>query len=214
MDLFAAVESFTQVITYVMILSGIPPCFYMLKTGITKGFPYPFFLVNIVNACLGIGYGRLLENGAIIQINTVAAIVVGLYLISFVYTSTSKLRPMFLLALCCLVLGSIYFYINFVVEKHKITDSLGMFLLILSTVLLSTPLIQVESCIEEKSAEDLSLSMLVAGTLCSSSWLTYGYLLNDINIYFPNIIGVAVNLCQMVALTVYGRETTTKAHTA
>ena len=42
------------------------------------------------SACLGIGYGMLLENKAIIQINTVAAVVVGGYLVSFVYVSQPK----------------------------------------------------------------------------------------------------------------------------
>ena len=42
------------------------------------------------SACLGIGYGLLLNNRPLIQINTVAAFCVGIYLLSFVYVSQSK----------------------------------------------------------------------------------------------------------------------------
>lgn len=195
-----------------MILSGIPPCLYMLRNDSTKGFPYPFFLANIVNACLAIGYGILSNNSAIIQINTVAASVVAVYLLSFIYVSKSKSRPLSQLLFCCFVLGTIYIYLNKVVESHKILNSLGGFLLVVSTVLLSTPLLQVKLCIEEKSARDLSISMLLAGTLCCSSWLTYGYLLNDVNIYLPNFIGVVVNMCQFGAIIVYGRHPNIQAH--
>ena len=42
------------------------------------------------SACLGIGYGLLLNNRPLIQINTVAAFCVVIYLLSFVYVSQSK----------------------------------------------------------------------------------------------------------------------------
>ena len=50
-----------------------------------------FYIMPLLHsACLGIGYGLLLNNRPLIQINTVAAFCVGIYLMSFVYVSQSK----------------------------------------------------------------------------------------------------------------------------
>lgn len=183
MNLFTAVELFTQVITYVMIVAGVPPCINMLRTGITKGVPYPFFVTGIVNSVMGIGYGFLVENMTFVQINSFATVCNVFYISSFIYTSRSKTVPIVqLLAASCFVL-MVYLYITKLADESNLMDTIGIILLMCSAVLLSTPLLEVKHCIEDKSAAHLSLVMLTAGFLCSGAWFSYGMLLKDFYIY-------------------------------
>lgn len=93
MELFTAVEAFTQVITYVMIVAGVPPCLEMIKSRVTEGVPYPFFLAGLVNSLLSIGYGVMVDNSTLIQINAVAGFFNVFYVGSYVFISPTSERP-------------------------------------------------------------------------------------------------------------------------
>ncbi|XP_060577048.1 sugar transporter SWEET1-like isoform X1 [Ruditapes philippinarum] len=204
MDLFTAVEAFTQVITYVMIVAGIPPCIRMLRTKITTGVPYPFFLAGCVNSVMAVGYGTLTENKTVVQINVFATACNIFCIVSFIYSSQQKSVPAKQLLGCTCFLVGAYFYITKVENPAYVMDTIGSIMLFCSTVLLLTPLLPVKQCIQNKNADSLTLTMMIPGTLCSGAWATYGFLLKDFYIYGPNILGVSSYVCQAIAMLVYG----------
>lgn len=93
---------------------------------------------------------------------------------------------------------------HIVIERSAVINNLGMFLFVISSLLLASPGLEVMDCIREQSTEGMSLSMLYGGLLCSSTWLVYGMLLKDFYIYAPNIIGVSTSMGKLIALLVYG----------
>lgn len=203
MDMFTAVEAFTQIITYVMIVAGIPACIRMLRTSDTKRVPYPFFLAGTVNSVMAIGYGILVGNKTVMEINVFAMFCNVFYIASYLYSSKSKGLPVSQLFGCMSFLAGTYIYITTFLDPSEEMDAIGVVMLMCSTVMLLTPLLPVKQCIKEKNTANLNSVMLVAGFLCCGAWATYGALLKDFYIYGPNILGVTAYVCQAIAMLVY-----------
>ncbi|XP_045216557.2 sugar transporter SWEET1-like [Mercenaria mercenaria] len=213
MDLFTAVEAFTQIITYVMIVAGIPSCIRMLRTKVTTGVPYPFFLAGCVNSVMAIGYGILVDNKTVIEINLFATFCNVFYIGAFIYSSQSKSLPVSQLLGCSFFVFGTYFYVTRLANQDYVMDTIGMILLFCSSVLLLTPLLQVKECIEKKNTDSLTLTMMIPGSLCCGAWATYGVLLKDFYIYGPNILGLTSYICQAIAMLVYGGGRQKSEHT-
>lgn len=212
MQFFTAVEIFTQIITYVMILSGIPPCIACVRTKNTHKAPWAFILVGFCNAILTTVYGVMIKQTPIVQMNAIATLVNIAYIMAYVYASREKMKPIRQVASSITVLLVVYLVIyNFIAPSRR-HDTLGMVLFCLTTLLLVTPLVQFKQCLDEQSASCLSMSMLVAGTLCCSAWACYGYLLNNFYIYAPNVVGLVPNLCQWFALVRFRNSSTKAGH--
>ncbi|XP_052279666.1 uncharacterized protein LOC127877633 isoform X1 [Dreissena polymorpha] len=143
MELFTAVEAFTQVMTYVMIVAGVPPCLEMIKSRVTEGVPYPFFLAGLVNSLLSIGYGVMVDNSTLIQINAVAGFFNVFYVGSYVFISPKKSAPLQQLLLSVLLVLAVQVYASRLVPEVQRQDHVGFILLVVSTVMLLTPWLQV-----------------------------------------------------------------------
>ncbi|XP_052814464.1 sugar transporter SWEET1-like [Mya arenaria] len=206
MELLFAVEAFTQVITYLMIVAGVSPVLSMLRSGDTSGVPYPFFLAGLVNSVMSIGYGLLADHSTILQINVIATAFNIFYVASYIIVSKRKSSAFGQFISCCLVVACVYFYVTRVARAETRMDNIGVILLTWCTVLQITPLLDVKECMARQSAGSLSLVMMFAGTLCCSCWFLYGFLLKDFYIYAPNVVGVFSYGCQMAAIAVYGRQ--------
>ncbi|KAH3837705.1 sugar transporter SWEET1-like isoform X2 [Dreissena polymorpha] len=205
MELFTAVEAFTQVMTYVMIVAGVPPCLEMIKSRVTEGVPYPFFLAGLVNSLLSIGYGVMVDNSTLIQINAVAGFFNVFYVGSYVFISPKKSAPLQQLLLSVLLVLAVQVYASRLVPEVQRQDHVGFILLVVSTVMLLTPWLQVKYCVSQQSGASLSLVMLGAGIVCCTAWFAYGYLLHDVYIYSPNLLGLSSYVGQIWVLAVYGR---------
>ncbi|KAL4228174.1 hypothetical protein ACF0H5_013608 [Mactra antiquata] len=212
MELFTAVELFTQAITYLMIVAGFPSCISMIRTKNTKGVPYPYFLAGTVNSTVSIAYGLLVNNPTLVQINVFATCCNLFYILSFIFISRSKRKPVTQVLACGAIVLCIYLYTTKLIQPSAMQDTFGVILLMCSTVLLLTPLLAVKQSIDDKSAANIPISMLIPGLLCCSSWFLYGFLLNDVYIYGPNILGTSSMVCQVGAILVYGTKSTERPH--
>ena len=70
------------------------------------------------------------------------------------------------------------------------------YLAVLFTVMSFVP--QVIKTIRSKSVKDLSLLTLIVFVCASSSWLVYGYLINDIPIIMTNAITVSLQILLLI----------------
>ncbi|KAL5004623.1 hypothetical protein ScPMuIL_018079 [Solemya velum] len=116
-------------------------------------------------------------------------------------------KPVGQLGLVILILIGYFWYLHhFFVGASVIQDKLGLFLFVASTILMSTPALEIVDCVRNQSASGMSLAMLYGGLLCAATWLLYGLLLKDFYIYAPNIVGVVTHLGKVAMLFVYPSE--------
>jgi solute carrier family 50 protein (sugar transporter) len=75
--------------------------------------------------------------------------------------------------------------------------------MILNTIMYGSPLNVMALVIRTKSVEFMPLSLTLGTLFCSATWGLYGIWIGDINIYLPNIAGIALGLVQVVLYSVY-----------
>ncbi|XP_071107984.1 sugar transporter SWEET1-like [Haliotis cracherodii] len=205
MDFLNIVEWSTIIFTILMMMSGIPPCIAMYKTKDTKHIPFFFFLICLMNSMIGLYYGLLIDNGMLKMLNFVGTSLWATYIFVYILVSKVKSEPvtkvtgMFALFLSHLV------YLVYIVQQHdEVVARLGSMLFLWTIVLVCLPAMEIVEVVRRKSSEGVSLSLLMGGLMCSFVWLLYGYMLNDFNIYAPNIPGVIINVTRLVLLITYG----------
>ncbi|XP_076101561.1 sugar transporter SWEET1-like [Mytilus galloprovincialis] len=205
MDTFVIVEKLTQGLTVIALASGIPPCIHMIKTGITKNVPFIFFFLGMMNGVVGTIYGLMISNATLLYINLLAMIMSAVVVVSYIAMTKSKSKPMLQV-----LFGSIFLLLNhwycvrIVVHEGQVTEQYGLMMFFISLVLLASPALEVMECMKDKSAEGMSVAMIVGNLSCSFAWLFYGILLKDFFVYAPNIVGVATNLGKAVVKVIYG----------
>ncbi|XP_046551527.1 sugar transporter SWEET1-like isoform X1 [Haliotis rubra] len=204
MDFFHIVEWSTIIFTILMMMSGIPPCVSMYKTQETKNIPFFFFLICLMNSMIGLYYGVLIDNGMLKMLNILGTALWGIYIFVYILVAqvksdaVSKVTGMFALFLSHVV------YLVYIVQRHdEMVAWLGSMLFVWTNVLVIVPAWDIVEVVRRKSSEGVSVSVLMGGLMCSFVWLLYGYLLNDFNIYAPNIPGVIINVTRLVLLIAY-----------
>lgn len=156
--------------------------------------------------CLGMfHYGLMVENGILIFLNGVGAILQAFYTFLYVLIVKSKTWSFLLLFMALLYDAILYTYLYQHLETVSArADTLGSASSLLTTFLMVLPAFEVVSNIRNKNAEGMPPVMLIGGIICSSCWLIYGVMLNDPNIYSPNIPGIFISAVKLYMIFLYG----------
>ncbi|ESP01253.1 hypothetical protein LOTGIDRAFT_157427 [Lottia gigantea] len=203
MELMTAVEYWTTAVTFLMMASGLPPCYNMYKNKSTKNIPFIFFLISEMNSLFGACYGTLSGNYIVFIINVVGFLLWGFYIIVYVFVSKTKVRSIGMVLIMMIVCGSHLKYVSTFTQHKEMTSMLGQILFVWSIILLLTPALDIIAVIQQGTSEGMSVSLLIGCALSSLSWLLYGYMLKDLYIYGPNIPGTVVNIGKFIALFCY-----------
>ncbi|XP_041370736.1 sugar transporter SWEET1-like isoform X2 [Gigantopelta aegis] len=191
MELLQVVEWATVVTTFLMFASGIPVCVSMCRTKNTKNVPFILFVVSVILSVIGLSYGLLTHNPLLTLINAVGTTLWAVYTFTYLYISKSKRKPVLQLVLGVGLLLAHFVYLKRFTNSHdELINQLGFFMFVWGNIGLLTPSLDIIDVIKEKSSDEMSLSLLFGGTLCSVTWLVYGYLIKDVYIYAPNIPGL------------------------
>ncbi|XP_048733383.2 uncharacterized protein LOC125649713 isoform X2 [Ostrea edulis] len=184
MEVFRMVELGTEIVTYLMMISGIPACIAVYKSKDPNKMNYVFCLLGLLNAFAGIVYGQLLQNNSLITINWVCAVFQAVFVLTIILVSQPKSKPMTQATMAGLGLLTFYQYlIHVVVHEKAILNMLGMFMFAVATITWATPALEIRECMKKQSSADISISMLIGGIACASMWLVYGLMLDDFFIY-------------------------------
>lgn len=207
MEFINVMEALTVVVTLMMFSTGIIPCRQMYNTKSTKNVPYHMFLMGSLG-CLGMfHYGLLLGNGILIFLNGVGAILQTVYTFLYLSIVRSKETPLILLLMAILYEVALYTYIFTYLEHNaERADTLGTCSSLLTLCLMILPAFEVIDNIRNKNANGMPAVMLIGGIICSTCWLTYGLMLNDPNIYTPNIPGIFISAVKLYMIFLYGDE--------
>ncbi|KAL8613423.1 hypothetical protein ACOMHN_057143 [Nucella lapillus] len=188
-----------------------PVCLSMVRTGSTHNVPYLYFLVSAITSALALYYGILVSNSAFILINVVGLVLWGLYIVVYIGVSKSKSKAMSQLMISMVAVAAHGVYLKLMTPSHPaMVNNLGLFLSVWTIVLTLTPVLDIVEIIQQGTSAGSDLFLLLGGTLCCAAWLVYGYLLQDIFIYGPNVLGIAVNGAKLVTIAAYNSTTATK----
>ncbi|KAJ8304252.1 hypothetical protein KUTeg_017835 [Tegillarca granosa] len=109
MELLPAVEVITQIVTYAMLASGIPPCWHI--------------------AVAGIFYGILVSNTSLRNINIIGVGFNLAYIVAFLAVCRSKSTPLIQIFTGAAVVFIFFWYLShIVIERSAVINNLGMFL--------------------------------------------------------------------------------------
>ncbi|CAG5134491.1 unnamed protein product [Candidula unifasciata] len=202
-DLLTVVEASTVLVAFVMMGSGLPICLNMYKRRSTENVPYILFLISVFLSLLGLQYGILMGNKLLILINLAGVVVWGAYTAIFILVSSPKSQPLFrLLAVIGLYLAHLYYLSTLPSTDHLST--VGKYMMVWCLIISIVPAGEIYTIIQTKSTNCCDLSLLCGGTLNVTVWCLYGFLVNDINIYFPTIPGLLISLIKIALLLLYG----------
>lgn len=211
MELLTAVEVVTQIVTYFMFASGIPTCLHMYKTKNTKNVPFTFFALGLLNAMAGLLYGYLTNLSTLKYVNAVGGAFNSVYIFIYLLVCQAKGTVVLQLISVCSPLALYYKYITSQGNSQDvILDQLGAFMFLVTVFLMLSTFLEGIQCVQEKSVEGLSRSMLLGGLSCSLCWLIYGLMLGDFYIYAPNVIGIASGVWKIFLILLYGGRKTKK----
>lgn len=213
MEFIQVMEGITLVVTLLMFSTGIVPCRNMYKTRSTRNVPYHMFVMGALG-CLGMfHYGLMVNNGVLIFLNGVGAVLQILYASLYLSVVRSKTKPLLYLFFAILYICALYTYLyKYVFEANERADVLGMCSSLVTTCIMVLPAFEVIHNIRHKNADGMPTIMLLGGITCSSSWLIYGGMLGDPNIYTPNIPGIFISAVKLYLISLYGKASRDEKH--
>ncbi|ELT96332.1 hypothetical protein CAPTEDRAFT_226884 [Capitella teleta] len=204
METVDIMEYVCLVVTLLMFCTGIVPCSSMYKSGSTKNVPFEIFLLSVVSCSGMFHYGLLINNMTLAFLNGVGLFLQICYVAVYLMCVRSKSWPMTLILLSAVYLLGLYYYLfAVVVYEPEFSSTLGQSASLVTMFILCLPIFEVISNFRNKNCDGMPLVMLAGGTVCGASWLFYGMLLDDPNIYAPNIPGVIVNALKLSAVALY-----------
>ncbi|BFZ01514.1 hypothetical protein BsWGS_04553 [Bradybaena similaris] len=201
--LFTVVETSTVLVTFVMMASGLPACLNMYKRRSTANVPYLLFLISVFLSTLGLQYGIMMGNKTLVLINMVGVIVWGSYIAIYILVSKPKSQPVFrLLAVIALYLAHLY-YLTTLPSADRVS-TVGKYMLTWCLMISLVQAGEIFTIVRTKSTKGCDVSLLCGATLNVTVWFLYGFLVNDINIYFPTIPGLLISLIKIALILLYG----------
>lgn len=209
--LLETVQVLTTFLTFFLMACGMPSCVRMYKTKSTKNVPFIFFLINAFCGTIGLYYGLVVGNRTFILINVVGIILWGFYILVYISITKSKRKPLtqLLASIALLFLHGMYLRL-FAPLPPAQTNILGIFLFVWSLLLLLSPILEIMEIVHEGTSRGSDVAMLVGGTLCCIAWFLYGFLLGDVYVYGPNIVGLLVYTAKVITIVAYRGPTSTK----
>ncbi|XP_045802607.1 bidirectional sugar transporter SWEET15-like [Trifolium pratense] len=100
----------------------------------------------------------------------------------------------------------IFLAIQFFVAKKNHVTVLGWILTSVSIAVFAAPLSAVIHVVRTRRVESIPIALMGCLIVSAGAWLIYGFLLKNIYIYHPNVIGLALGAIQ---LSIYGHYSRT-----
>ena len=161
-------------------------------------FPFVSLFTNCVLWSL---YG-LLKNDTTVLFPNIIGIVSGLFCIVAyqLNCSPSAVPKVYYLFSTLIVIFAVSLYIS---DNSALIGSIGC---VLAVVLMGSPLSTLQTVVASKSTAALPFFTSFMGWCNALSWSAYGLLVaNDILIYGPNLLGLALTSFQMILFLIYGK---------
>ncbi|KAK1422399.1 hypothetical protein QVD17_25496 [Tagetes erecta] len=194
-------------VSFMVYISPMPTFYKVYKKKSSEGFQSAPYVVTLFSGMLWIYYALLKTNAMlIITINSVGCLVQTFYICFFLFYAPKKARieSMKLIVLLIVVgFGLIVVLTQFLATGVTRGIIVGWICLVFSICVFLAPLGVLRQVIKTKSVEFMPLLLSVALTISAVIWFFYGFLLGDVNIAVPNILGFTLGIIQLILYFVY-----------
>lgn len=163
---------------------------------------------TMVTSCfVWVVYGLLINESKVWTTNSVGLVLGVYYFLEYIRFSPKKspILPGSVLQhvrVSCLIMASIA-AVAFL--KDDSAFWVGSFAVFLCVVLFASPLAALKTVLQQKSAKSIPLPFTITTLVNCSLWAAFGLLdIHDVNVYVPNILGLACGVAQLFLKLWYG----------
>mmetsp|Transcript_13992 Transcript_13992/g.30254 ORF Transcript_13992/g.30254 Transcript_13992/m.30254 type:complete len:297 (-) Transcript_13992:751-1641(-) len=210
------VPSFGNLIGVIMLLSPIKAVWNIRKEGKLgdiNPLPYPMTAIN----CLGwVIYGAVVRDPLIIPANIVG-VLFGMLATTTAYPACSRKMQDVLQVL--LAASGLYYCLlsilhTYALDAHGQKEMWGLSCVLILMIYYTIPLSTLLHIIRTRNAASIYLPLAATAILNGGLWTIYGLAVQDINIWGPNVLGVALGVVQVVVRLMLGAKPLTPAATS
>ncbi|XP_003415167.1 sugar transporter SWEET1 isoform X1 [Loxodonta africana] len=190
-----------------MFSTGLSDLRHMRVTRSVDSVQFLPFLTTDVNNLSWLSYGVLKQDGTLIIVNAVGAVLQTLYILVYLHYCPRKQALLLQTAalLGVLLMGYGYFWLM-VPDPDTQLHQLGLFCSVFTISMYFSPLADLANVIKTQSTQRLSYSLTIATLLSSASWTLYGFRLRDLYIMVPNLPGIFTSLIRLWLFRKYPQE--------
>ncbi|KAK6937435.1 SWEET sugar transporter [Dillenia turbinata] len=196
-----------NIVSFMVYLSPLPTFYKIYKKKSTEGFQSIPYIVALFSAMLILYYAFLKTNGfMLITINSIGCVMESTYLIMYIIYAPkkAKLHTAKLLTLLNVVAYGLIILSTFLFLKgsQRVTI-VGWICAVFSVSVFAAPLSIMRRVIKTKSTEYMPFSLSLCLTICAILWFFYGFLIKDMYIAVPNVLGFGFGIAQMILYMMY-----------
>ncbi|PIA41953.1 hypothetical protein AQUCO_02100060v1 [Aquilegia coerulea] len=196
-----------NIISFMVFLAPLPTFYHIFKKKSTEGFQSIPYVIALFSSMLWMYYAFLKSDAyLLITINALGCVIETIYIAIFIAyapkkarVTTAKLLLLLNLGVFCLIL-----LLTILLAKGPTrVNVLGWICVVFSACVFAAPLSIVRLVIRTKSVEFMPFSLSFFLTISAVSWFSYGFLLKDIYIALPNVLGFIFGVLQMILYAIY-----------
>lgn len=202
MDLKDFVGDAATIFTIAVFLSGIEICRNIWRNKSTKDIsPFPF-LCGLISCSFWLRYGLLIDDSALIIVNTSGAILQVLYICWYCRYNVLEAFNIQLLVVL-LIISFFYIFTTFCTSPENARSIAGIASCSAGVIFMASPLASVARVIESKTVETLPFPMIISTFVMATLWVWYGVLTKDTFVQVPNFLGAVLALSQLCLFVIY-----------
>ncbi|XP_047101233.1 sugar transporter SWEET1-like [Schistocerca piceifrons] len=200
-DLVGTLASYAQI---AQMLSGSLMCWEFHRNGTTRPTPATMFVMGGALGFVMLEFARIMDDPAMLRANWVGMVLSQVYLLC--YWLYSDDRPGFYRSLAkgAALAGGLVAYAR-LEDPELVEHRFGIILTGLFFFMVSLPLFSVGEIIRTKSSASIPLPMLLTGTVVSSLWLLYGFIIDSGFMIFQNVVVLILSAFQFALILIYPR---------
>ncbi|KAL2935565.1 Bidirectional sugar transporter SWEET12 [Bienertia sinuspersici] len=199
-----------NIISFMVFLAPLPTFIRVYKKKSTEGFQAVPYVVAIFSAMLWIYYALLRGNSILlVTINVAGAIIETIYVAIYITYAPRKSRISTLRLLLLMNFGgfcSIVILCHYLTKGQTRIQAFGWICVAVSISVYAAPLSVMRTVIRTKSVRYMPFNLSVCLTLTATVWFLYGFVLKDLYITLPNIVGFVFGVAQMALYLIYRKK--------
>ncbi|KAI3873179.1 hypothetical protein MKW92_030318 [Papaver armeniacum] len=204
---FGLLGNFISLMTY---LAPVPTFYRIYKKKTAEGYQSVPYVVALFSSMLWIYYAFLKTDATfLITINSVGCVIETIYIAMYMAYAARKARVQTAKLLLFLNLGvfCLILLLTLLLTKGKNrVVVLGWVCVAFSVCVFAAPLSIMKKVIKTKSVEFMPFYLSLFLTVSAVVWFSYGFVLQDMYIALPNILGFIFGISQMILYAIYRKR--------
>ncbi|XP_057690311.1 sugar transporter SWEET1 [Corythoichthys intestinalis] len=204
MDLLHLLSWTCIVLTLGMFSTGLVDLKKMQKTKSTDNIQFLPFLITCASNLGWLYYGMLKNDSTIMVVNLTGALLQTLYILVYLKYTKQKRDVVFqMVAVSAVGTSAGLYFVLFLPPGSIQLNQLGLFCSVTTVGVYLSPLADLVAIVRSGDVQRLSFPLTVATFFTCTSWVLYGYQLNDYYILVPNLPGIITSIIRFYLFRKY-----------